>query len=87
MEGIHLDYYVGNIREDVFGNVLKLFAETCSIPSIIHEVGLFFLWATIDTIIIDQFLPQKKCFIIRIIANEVGKKEILNLLYKIHIKR
>ncbi len=53
LQGVHLDYDVRDVREDVLGDVLELFAEACSVPSVVHEVGLLLLRVAIDTIVID----------------------------------
>ena len=86
LQGVHLDNYARDVREDVLGDVLELFAEACSVPSVVHEVGLLLLRIAIDTIVIEQFLPEEEGLIIRVIANEVRKEKILNFLYEVHIK-
>jgi hypothetical protein len=53
LQGVHLDYDVRDVREDVLGDVLELFAKACSVPSVVHEVGLLLLRVAIDTIVID----------------------------------
>ena len=53
LQGVHLDYDVRDVREDVLGDVLELFAEACSVPSVVYEVGLLLLRVAIDTIVID----------------------------------
>lgn len=69
LEGVHLDYDVWDVDEDVLRDVLELFAEARTIPSIVNKVRLSFLRVTVNAIVIDKLFSEEKGFIIRVIPD------------------